>query len=224
METLQDHDFILEASHRQCVEELFDDYADDFDRHLGALRYDIPSCLLAMLPMAKFNRCIDLGCGTGLAGARVRARCTLLEGVDLSQCMIEKAREKEIYDDLHCRDLVAHLRRQADSTCDLIIATDVVMYLYSIAPFIAEAERVLSAGGILAFSTESASEDEAPTGVVERASERFAHTRKLILELAAHFTAEEVKEVDVRLDGSAGPIKGDIFLLRLQAGEAHVER
>eukprot|EP00439_Symbiodinium_sp_Y106_P039202 s2889_g4.t2 len=125
--------------------------------------------------------------------------------------MIEKARQKEIYDDLHCRDLVAHLRRQADSTCDLIIATDVVMYLYSIAPFIAEAERVLSAGGILAFSTESASEDEAPpTGVIERASERFAHTRKLILELAekAHFTAEDVKEVDVRLDGTAGPIKG----------------
>ena len=64
-------------------EELFDDYADDFDRHLGALRYDVPGCLLAMLPLAHFNRCIDLGCGTGLAGARVRARCTQLEGVDL---------------------------------------------------------------------------------------------------------------------------------------------
>ena len=201
-----------EWSRRFCLglfqEELFDDYAEDFDQHLGALRYDVPSSLLAMLPMAKFNRCIDLGCGTGLAGVRLRDRCKVLEGVDLSHCMIEKAREKHVYDELHCRDLVAHLRRQASSTCDLMIATDVVLYLYSMAPFIAEAERVLSTGGLLAFSTESASEEEAPRGVIERTSERFAHTRRFILELAENFVPEDIKEVDVRLDGFAGLVKG----------------
>ena len=193
-------------------EELFDDYADDFERHLGALRYDVPSYLVAMLPLAKFNRCIDLGCGTGLAGVRLRDRCMHLEGVDLSRCMLDKAQEKKIYDEIHCRDLVAHLRRQASSSCDLIIATDVVMYLYSIEPFIAEAERVLSVDGILAFSTESATEKEAPSGVIERRSERFAHTRELILKLTARFAAEDVREIDIRLDGSTGPIKGHLSL------------
>lgn len=28
---------VLEARHRQCVEELFDDYAEDFDEHLTSL-------------------------------------------------------------------------------------------------------------------------------------------------------------------------------------------
>ena len=28
---------VLQARHRQCVEELFDDYAEDFDEHLSSL-------------------------------------------------------------------------------------------------------------------------------------------------------------------------------------------
>ena len=28
---------VLQARHRQCVEELFDDYAEDFDEHLTSL-------------------------------------------------------------------------------------------------------------------------------------------------------------------------------------------
>ena len=50
-------------------------------------------------------------------------------GVDLSSRMVEKAAEREIYDALHCSDLVAFLRRQDTASCDLLVATDVVMYL-----------------------------------------------------------------------------------------------
>lgn len=50
-------------------------------------------------------------------------------GVDLSSRMVEKAAEREIYDALHCSDLVAFLRRQETASCDLLVATDVVMYL-----------------------------------------------------------------------------------------------
>lgn len=50
---------------------------------------------------------------------------------------------------------------------------------YSILPFLQEARRVLELGGFLIFSTESISEAEDGTaGTVERASERFAHSRR----------------------------------------------
>ena len=52
------------------------------------------------------------------------------KGVDLSSRMVQKAAERgSIYDALHCCDLVAFLRRQETASCDLLVATDVVMYL-----------------------------------------------------------------------------------------------
>ena len=40
---------VLQARHRQCVEELFDDYADDFDEHLTSLGYEVPKFLPSIL-------------------------------------------------------------------------------------------------------------------------------------------------------------------------------
>merc|ERR1719272_2759082 len=103
-----DKEAYREIRHRQCIEELFDDYADDFDQHLQeGLRYDIPNLMRkVVLPDRRFERCLDLGCGTGRAGQAFRERCGYLEGCDLSSNMVEKARERELYDDLHSRDLV----------------------------------------------------------------------------------------------------------------------
>eukprot|EP00438_Fugacium_kawagutii_P013616 Skav205613 [mRNA] locus=scaffold1292:28272:30876:+ [translate_table: standard] len=209
---------VLQARHRQCVEELFDDYADDFDAHLSSLglvatlgaagsqelgtpgSYEVPKLLQLVMPQRTFQRCIDLGCGTGLCGVSIRSLCESLEGVDLSSRMVEKARDREIYDALHCADLVAFLRRQEATSCDLLVATDVVMYLqlvnfkmlYSVHPFLQQARRVLRPGGLLCFSTESASEEEALPlgGTVERASERFAHCRRGPVGTQPHRTTE----------------------------------
>ena len=140
----------------------------------------------------------------------LRRCCDRLEGVDLSSRMVEKASEREIYDDLHSADLIAHLRKETAGSCDLLVATDVVMYLYHIEPFIQQTKRVLSAGGILIFSTESATDEEAPQGAVERASERFAHSRSFILKLAVGFKLLSVKEVNIRKDGAAGQVVGSL--------------
>eukprot|EP00434_Breviolum_minutum_P006881 symbB.v1.2.006072.t1/scaffold332.1/size322744/7 len=208
---------VLQARHRQCVEELFDDYAEDFDEHLTSLGYEVPQLLLTLLPQRRFKRCIDLGCGTGLTGRSIRSSCDVMEGVDLSSRMVEKAIEREVYDAVHCADLVAFLRRQKAESCDLLVATDVVMYLYSILPFLQEARRVLELGGVLIFSTESMSEAEASNagslGTIERASERFAHSRTYLLSSAEGFDLIEAKEVNIRRDGDAGTVVGDILVL-----------
>ncbi|CAL1132223.1 unnamed protein product [Cladocopium goreaui] len=167
--------------------------------------YEVPQLLLSLLPQRKFQRSVDLGCGTGLAGLAIRSRCERLEGVDLSSRMVEKAAEREIYDALHCSDLVAFLRRQETASCDLLVATDVVMYLYSIEPFLHQARRVLRGSGVLIFSTEAASEAEAEAhgGTVERASERFAHGRSFLLKSAEGFDLMDVKEVNIRRQGTS---------------------
>mmetsp|Transcript_48566 Transcript_48566/g.135727 ORF Transcript_48566/g.135727 Transcript_48566/m.135727 type:complete len:229 (+) Transcript_48566:89-775(+) len=216
---------IMEMRHRQCVEELYDEYADEFEGHLvSGLRYNIPDVLRQKVPQRRYERCLDLGCGTGLAGQAFHDLCGYLEGVDLSQNMISKAEEKGIYDQLQSRDLVAHLRRQPAASFDLLVSADVLIYVYSLEQLFREARRVLSPGGIFAFSTESATEEESRVdtgfgiGVVERTSERFAHARSFILSLVDGFEVYKLDEVPVRLDGrtatEANPILGDVVVLR----------
>ena len=80
------------------VRALFDQYAPRFDR--GACRTSTiaaPQLLLDAVDGAAgprhFGTLLDLGCGTGLAGAAFRAACRLrCMGVDLSPKMIEQAR------------------------------------------------------------------------------------------------------------------------------------
>jgi predicted TPR repeat methyltransferase len=86
----------LDALSPAYVARLFDDYAARFDAHLaGELGYRGPELIAAALDRLdsrRFSRCIDLGCGTGLAGAALRERVDTLIGVDLSPRMIAKAR------------------------------------------------------------------------------------------------------------------------------------
>merc|ERR1712232_1481783 len=175
----------------------------------------IPNLIRAKIPQRRFGRALDLGCGTGLAGKSLRGLCDFLEGVDLSGNMVAKAEECGLYDELHCRDLVAHLRRQKAESFDLLISADVLPYVLSLEQLFREARRVVAASGVFAFSTESADEAEAGTaGFVERSSERLAHARCFVVGLAEGFDVESVEEVPVRLDGADGTIMGDLFVLR----------
>ena len=56
--------------------------AEGLQKHAGTAKLDI----------------LDIGCGTGLVGALVRPLAGRLDGVDISPAMLEKARDKEIYD------------------------------------------------------------------------------------------------------------------------------
>jgi predicted TPR repeat methyltransferase len=82
------------------VAQLFDDYADRFDKALvEKLDYTVPEKLAALIAEhagdARFADVIDLGCGTGLLGPEIRAMADRLEGFDLSQNMLAKAEEKQ---------------------------------------------------------------------------------------------------------------------------------
>ena len=49
-------------------------------------------------PGGTLGSVLKLGCGTGLAGLEIKEHCTKLEGIDLSKSMLEKARNRDIYD------------------------------------------------------------------------------------------------------------------------------
>ena len=170
---------------RGYVQSLFDDYADSFDRHLvEVLGYEAHRRLIAPLaalqPQA-FDSALDLGCGTGLCGPLLRPIVRRLEGLDLSQPMLDRAAARGVYDELIRADLVEHLQQTA-ARHDLVVAADVFIYVGDLEPVFAGVRRVLRPGGVFGFTLEAAGDDRP---VALHAQLRYAHSLPYVQGLAS---------------------------------------
>jgi predicted TPR repeat methyltransferase len=173
------------------VRTLFDQYAPRFEAALTRdLGYRGPQILLSAVEAAcaaerqpaQFADMHDLGCGTGLAGAKFRPLVRRLAGVDLSDRMVAAARAKGIYDRLEAGDLLPFLHGEARDgrRYDLIVAADVFAYLAWLPDVVTAAARVLVPGGLLAFTTETHAGDEVILGDTLRYQHGTAHVRAAV--------------------------------------------
>jgi predicted TPR repeat methyltransferase len=191
------------ASPAGFVANLFDTNADQFEPLLrGSLRYRAPELLSAAVARLVGATplgldVLDLGCGTGLAGEVFRPVARRLDGVDLSQGMLDQAAAKGVYDRLVAADLVAYLD-QAEHSYELVVAADVFVYLGDLAPVFAACRRVLRAGGLLAFTVEAGEEP----GFHLRPTRRYAHHRDYLTRTAddAGFDVCSLHETWTRFD------------------------
>ena len=71
---------------------------------------------------------LDVGCGTGGAGAWLKDYARSLVGVDVSDNMVELARKKMLYQELHVQPLNTYLET-CTQTFDLVVAADVFSYV-----------------------------------------------------------------------------------------------
>lgn len=160
------------------VRALFDRYADRFDQDLvGKLGYAAPDLLRAavdrVMPGAAGLRILDLGCGTGLAGVTFKPLAVHLAGVDLSPRMVEKARQRGLYDELGVGDVVEAMER-VPGGWDLLVAADVLVYIGDLAPVFAAAASALPTGGRFAATVERLPDGSAAEFALG-ATRRYAH-------------------------------------------------
>jgi predicted TPR repeat methyltransferase len=94
---------------------------------------------------------LDVGCGTGLVGLLVRSRSRRLDGIDLSAAMLEKAKEKRVYDDLHHGDLVAFLAMRPQ-TYDVLTAAATLIHFGDLRPVFDAAAVALRDRGLFVFT------------------------------------------------------------------------
>lgn len=202
------------------VEGLFDDYADRFDTALvERLGYSVPGKLMRLIEAHRpppYGHVVDLGCGTGLFGGEIHGRCAMLEGYDLSENMLAKAENKNLYDHLAKADLSLSPETsrlfgdRALHRANLIAAADVMMYLGDLDAAFANVAALMKPDGVFAFSVEKALAAE---GFELKQSLRYAHSADHVEKmLAGHgmqtFASEETI---IRMDAGE-PIIGLLFL------------
>lgn len=195
------------------VRTLFDQYAPRFDRALEDLNYSAPALLREAVAKhgARFGSMLDLGCGTGLAGAAFRPHVDWLVGVDLSPKMIEEARSKGLYDKLAVADIAQFLKEQGNAAFHLAIAADVFAYVADLADVCAAVARVLAPDGLFGFTVETHDGE----GAIVGAKMRYAHGEPFVRAAIADagLTLLELTKVSTRTENRL-PVPGLLVVAR----------
>lgn len=170
------------------VEGFFDWYADHFESHLiENLKYDGPEQVAVALRTARpegVEHIVDLGCGTGLAGVAVQDMTARLTGVDLSAAMLEKSKEKGVYQSLINLDLVSALESLPEKSADAALAVDVLVYVGAVEPIFQALGRVLTDEAVFIATFEEARDIESWELF---AAGRYRHSQDYLTQIAGKF-------------------------------------
>ena len=161
------------------MQKMFDSFAASFEARLAKLHYQAPALVAAALadaglPAARALDVLDAGCGTGLCGPLVAPYARRLVGVDLSEGMLEHARQKNVYDELVRGELTAYLQNHPDAF-DLIVTADTLVYFGALEEVAVAAAGALRSGGRLILTVEEATGDDAPPTFCIKPHGRFNH-------------------------------------------------
>ena len=200
---------------KEYVKNLFDDYAEGFDDSLiKQLGYKLPflmkELILKLDPLRnKFEKVIDLGCGTGLTGIELRDISNNLTGIDISSNMVAKTRELDVYDCLIEGDVVDILSSSKEKY-DLFIALDVFIYIGELTKMFKTVRQCCNKNALFIFSIETQEED----GYSLLKSARYSHSESYILKTASvAFKVIYSQKVNLRKE-KEGWIKGKIFIMQ----------
>ncbi len=163
----------LDGASLDYLAQLFDSYSATFDASLHALEYKAPELLRRAVdthlasprgkplrPSKKKGqgwRVMDAGCGTGLAGVLFRNISEHLSGVDISRRMVQRAAQRQLYDELTTGDMAEELMSHASSGAfDLVVSADVLVYYGHLEYILNTLARALTPRkGLLAFTLEA---------------------------------------------------------------------
>jgi len=204
----------LKPMPKDFVAELFDIYADSFDKHLmETLKYEAPKNLLELLNLSiedKFD-ILDIGCGTGIMGKLLKPYSSRIVGVDLSKEMLARAELTGAYDQLMAEDILEFLNKCNDQF-DLIVSSDVFIYIGELSNIFMGISRVIKSGGHFCFSVEK--NESAPFALSPKTL-RYRHSRYYIEQLASMygFKIENFLERPIRQENYVD-VDGYCFLLK----------
>lgn len=196
------------------VRSLFHQYAPKFEKCLVEnLSYHIPEIIAGLVKNirpAGFYHLLDLGCGTGLSALQFKGRAKRMTGVDLAPGMIEEAKRKGIFDDLHICNIETFLD-ETGAVYDLILSTDVFVYIGALETLFQKIAHVMGSEGLFAFSVQSMEDSDGDWKL--GADHRYAQSKAYVERCATMAGFEVIASENTNIRLEAGEfIKGMVFI------------
>jgi predicted TPR repeat methyltransferase len=169
----------------RTIQHIYKGFSRSFDTRLvDDLKYQGPERLSDAIKAVIGDRTalavLDIGCGSGLAGVRLRPIASVMYGVDLSPEMLELARKREIYDRLENAEITEWVENTPERF-DIIASCDCLIYFGDLHRITAAAVGRLKSGGIFAFSLERG--NKSPFRLTDTG--RYEHHPDHVREIAA---------------------------------------
>ena len=196
----------------QCVQTIFDGFAESFESKLAHLHYRAPTLVHHMLedsgrPPTKSFDVLDAGCGTGLCGPLVLPWARRLTGVDLSAGMLAQANAKGLYDEL-VQDELTRFMRSRPAAFDLVISADTLVYFGDLREVAAAAHAALRPGGMFVFTLEELVIEDGDLDIRLEPHGRYAHSRRYAERLLSDTGfGVEIMPAELRME-SGVPVRG----------------
>jgi predicted TPR repeat methyltransferase len=168
--------------------EVFDGFAASYDTLLAKIRNNGPNMIFTCLQEIGLSktptrRILDAGCGTGLCAGFLRVYAREIVGVDLSVKMLEKARDKQVYEYLARTDL-SKPETYPDGPFDMIVCADVLGYFGALDTVLKNFHTVLAPGGWLLLTVETETNEDMKTGFKLYGSGRYKHLDSYLVDTA----------------------------------------
>lgn len=182
-----------DTADQQYIKNIYNDYAKDYDQHLSlTLKSNVPelihnSTIKHINTQCSNLKLLDLGCGTGNCGILFKKVTQKMTGIDLSNEMINKAREKKCYSDLHTAEINEYLCNNK-VLFDITISSDVLIYVGDLLSIFKGVHKSLNKNGLFAFSVETSENSE--SDFILSHTGRYKHNLNYITKIskACNFT------------------------------------
>ena len=150
------HVKILNAQSTDALMSVYDDWADRYETELlDDWGYTSPKMALTLLQRysdINGSTVLDAGCGTGLVGELLaRAGVGDLSGVDYSQGMLDKAKDKGVYHSLAKIDLNKEVPI-ASASYDAVTCIGTFTSTHVVPEALRELVRLTRSGGVVVFT------------------------------------------------------------------------
>lgn len=181
---------------------LFDQFAPTYESTMQSIHYSVIEQIAEQLT-PQDQKILDLGCGTGLLGAKISDSDRILDGVDFSSNMLAKAAEKKVYQNL-IKDDILHYLQTRSRHYDAIVAADVFCYLADLA----EVFKACAPAKLI-FSVET--DDTAQSAAIQSTG-RYKHNPQHVEQLLQAAGYQKITRHPIVLRHENGtPVNGIIF-------------
>lgn len=181
---------------------LFDNFAETYEKTLQNINYRVVDKITELYAPFK-EKILDLGCGTGLLGIKIKNTDNRIFGVDISPKMLNIAAEKKVYTELINQDILKYLQNTRP-VFDCVVAADVFCYFGDLSEIIKAVYPTR-----LIFSVEK---NESEEDFILQANGRYRHNPEYIRQILQKAGYKNIKaDSEILRQENGKDVSGVIF-------------